>query len=368
MRWHILRSLLWKEVCRQRSNRGGLALAALLVVAALLLTLAGRGESNGFTVGLDICFIDYWRDDGWVNHLRHHVPEDLQRSIRFRNVNNVVATGDRLVYPPSSGAIQMRLVQGPDGHLRRRICVWEPRPGSLATEESWFWRESTFYFQQQAAGVHTHLSSDPDFHAPIEQERAVLEGGLDMRSSITSGLVLFAIFFSCVYLMPSLMCEERERGLLVAQVLSPASPLEILAGKFLFYPILGIGLAGCLAGIVQTDVLREPLFWLVLIVTAVGSLGVGLFVAGLARSQRAASMGALCYMLAVALILFICQQGKITAVSYFALEYHSPRLLHACLTHGIHGDHWIHLAAATALAGAWAILAIVVFRKRGWQT
>ena len=39
------------------------------------------------------------------------------------------------------------------------------------------------------------------------------------------------------------MCEERERGVLLAQALSPASPLEIFAAKLLFYPAAGIALA-----------------------------------------------------------------------------------------------------------------------------
>jgi enoyl-CoA hydratase/carnithine racemase len=44
-----------------------------------------------------------------------------------------------------------------------------------------------------------------------------------------------------------LTCEERERGLLLAQALSPASPGEILAAKSLLYPAVAVGLAGVLA-------------------------------------------------------------------------------------------------------------------------
>src|SRR5206468_477177 len=132
--------------------------------------------------------------------------------------------------------------------------------------------------------------------------------GVDMQSSMTVGLVLFALFFSCVYLLPSLMCEERERGILLAQALSPASPMEILMAKFLFYPTAGITLAALLAGIARPVVLLDVFFWLALVTAALGSLGIGLSIASLARTQRTASMGALSYMLVVALFLFICQQ------------------------------------------------------------
>jgi hypothetical protein len=35
-------------------------------------------------------------------------------------------------------------------------------------------------------------------------------------------------------------------------------------------------------------------------------MGIGLTIASLARTQRAASIGALCYLLVVGLLLFIC--------------------------------------------------------------
>jgi hypothetical protein len=96
-------------------------------------------------------------------------------------------------------------------------------------------------------------------------------------------------------------------------------------------------------------------------------MGIGLTIASLARSQRAASMGALSYMLAVALVLFICQQNGIPGLPYLALEYHCPRMLHAALTDAILWYHWAHLAGAAILAVVWAILAAVLFRRYGWQ-
>jgi hypothetical protein len=41
--------------------------------------------------------------------------------------------------------------------------------------------------------------------------------------------------------------------------------------------------------------------------------------------------------------------------------------LHAVLSNEVHWFHWLNLAAAGALAAGWAALAIVLFRRRGWQ-
>ena len=76
-----------------------------------------------------------------------------------------------------------------------------------------------------------------------------------------------------------------------AQPLSPASPLEILAAKFLFYPLLGMGLAATLAGIYRPAVLSSLFFWLSLAAVAGGFLGIGMTVATLAKTQRAAFLG-----------------------------------------------------------------------------
>jgi hypothetical protein len=374
MRWHILRTLLVKEVRRQLANRGGIALTALLVVAALLLAFFGGdgGQAGNLPGGVERCFVDYGREDGWVAHLKANVAPELRPRVVFRNVSALDLPGETLTYPPGTGAIQLRTSAGPDGRVRYDVALWHPGPdgGGLAVYEAWFWRESARFFQRAAAAVleqNGQGSAAAGRLPEIAQERARLRGGLDVRLRLTAGLVLFALFFACVYLLPSLTCEERERGLLLAQALSPASPLEILAAKSLFYPTAGAALAALLAGITRPEVLARPFFWLTVGVAALGALGIGTTIASLARTQRTASMGALCYLLAVALLLFLCQQGRIPLLPNLALEYHCPRLLHAVLNDEVRGAHWLNLTTAAALALGWAGLATVLFRRRGWQ-
>ena len=119
MRWHIIRTLMGKEVRRQRANRGGLVLAILLVVAALLMTFLGRdGGVAALTGGVDSCFVDYWQDDALVQHLRDNVPVGLQQQIHFRPVQQATVVDGILVYPPGTGAIQIRIEQDPAGRLQ----------------------------------------------------------------------------------------------------------------------------------------------------------------------------------------------------------------------------------------------------------
>jgi hypothetical protein len=374
MRWYILRTLLHKELLRHKANRGGIALGLLLVVAALLLSFFGNkdGATNGLVGGVQRCFVDFEEDNTWIEHLRRNVPTELKSQIEFRSVQQTFARGATITYPPNTGGIQIRWLEPGLHGPRYKIWMWHPgKDGdALAPFEAWFWKESQRYFADRANATLEGISPEvrKNFAMPeLETERSQLSGGLDPRSAIATSLVLFALFFVCVYLLPSLTCEERERGVLLAQALSPASPMEILAAKFLFYPALGVALAAVLAGIYSPAVLARPFFWLAISVAVIGSLGIGLTIASIARTQRTASMTAMCYMLAVALLLFICQQNNIPGLPYLALEYHCPRMIHAALSNVREPYLWGHLAGATVLAAFWCLLAGRLFRRYGWQ-
>jgi hypothetical protein len=154
---------------------------------------------------------------------------------------------------------------------------------------------------------------------------------------------------------------------LLAQALSPASPIEILTAKFLFYPMAGMMLAAMLAGIYRLQVLGSLFFWLSLAAVAGGFLGIGMTVATLAKTQRAAFLGAMCYLLSVSMVLLICSTNGIPVISNLAVEYHGPRILHAALSGTVNSEHWLHLIAAIGLASAWLFAAGWLFRRRGWQ-
>src|SRR5262245_15221725 len=411
MRWRILKTLLHKEALRHATNRGGLALAALLVTASLLLAAlnpAAEHDKPGTLVGgIHHCIIWYDEEADSLRPLQATRPPGLRANILFYEIRPKVGIDEHIKYKTGTGGIELRSMPAAGGVSQYRVYVRYPEGdrAGMAVYENWFWRESHRFFHTRAADSLRQKGMDVERAFPpppldddlwtqrqayrdlVEQyaklangsatvsplpvlemkERAVVGGALDLRAAIATALVLFSLCFTCVYLMPSLTCEERERGLLLAQALSPATALEILAAKFLFYPVFGIVLATLLAGIHNTAVLARPFFWMSLATLSVGTLGIGMTIACLARTQRAASLGALCYMLAVALVLLLCQQNNILWLPSLALEYHAPHVLHATLTNQLDSDHWRNLAASAVLACAWAVLAVVLFRRRGWQ-
>lgn len=420
MRIHILRALFVKEFRRHVANRGGIALGLLLVAAAIMLSVfnpaglgaGGSSETEGGTGvvgGVHHCFIYYTRDDDdllapILDHLENRIPAELLPHIRIRKMSrDRIHTG--IQYSPGTASIRIT-AQSVPGQRRLMIEVFHP-PGTMsamAPYESWLFRELRVGLQEiaeqrlQTAGVNqplmpTNANLDDDLWAvresftrlqdeverlkpghgrelvpSVEISRQGLGGQvLELRSAIATALVVFALYFACVYLLPTMNCEERERGVLLAQALSPASPGEILMAKFLFYPLIGGALAATIAGIYKPGVLSTLFFWMGLLTVAGGFLGIGMTIATLARTQRAAFMGAMCYLLSVSLVLIIASTNGIPVISNFALEYHVPRVLHAALSGTVQSSHWLHLLAAMGLAAIWLCVAGWLFRRRGWQ-
>jgi hypothetical protein len=201
----------------------------------------------------------------------------------------------------------------------------------------------------------------------IEIERSPLTGGTETRSGLATSLVLFGLFLVSVYFLPSFTCEERERGLLLAQALSPASPREIVLAKFVFYAALAVALGTAIAGVFEPAVLTRLGFWTALAVATAGTLGIGLMIASLAQTQRVAGMAAVTYGVTTALLLLLCRQKFISGVSWLLLEYHCPTLIHAAFASAAVPNAGWHLASAAALATLWCWGAVYIFKRRGWQ-
>ena len=122
-----------------------------------------------------------------------------------------------------------------------------------------------------------------------------------------------------------------------------------------------------MAAIYKTAILSSLFFWLALFAVGSGFLGIGMTIATLARTQRAAFLGGMCYLLSVSMVLLICMTNNIPYLSYLAVEYHGPRILHAALSDSVASYHWLNLIAAVVLAVVWLVAAGWLFRRRGWQ-
>jgi hypothetical protein len=251
MRWYILRTLLYKELQRNLANRGGLALAGLLVVAAMLLSFFNKGETQpgGVLGGVQRCYLDYAHEDDLIRYLRDRVPPEWrdQKRLVLRPFERVPVRDGKLVYVQGTGAIQIHN-QTSGKTPRYEVKFWHHGKDItvLAPFENWFWKEFRRYWQKRVteaiaqtdpsakvtlpppelessdlwARTESHQFFQEKVAAALDQlspqsrtaiivpdlwvERWQFEGPpTDIGSSLATALVLFALFFSCVYTLPS---------------------------------------------------------------------------------------------------------------------------------------------------------------------
>lgn len=415
MRPDIVHTLWKKEARRQLANRGGAAMIALLIAAAVLLGIFSRpavqtGAAN-YLGGVHHCFIDYpdyeryaVGDDRlprWIAHLRANVPPELAQQLVFRPyVPDLLArrirTEETIGFETGTGAIQvMPDSTGAGVGPAARYTVAFRHPGDrtvLAHYEAWFVRESRRFFEIEVGltptapdstttnptddvwliqSAHAHFRDRVNGQTGTVAVPAIefLRGrvrlkALDSVSLIAMALNMFAMFFFCVYLMPGLTSEERERGLLLQQALTPASAGDLFLGKLLFYQPAAMLLAAFLTLCYDARVLVLPFYWYTIWTVSMGFTGIGVVISCLARTQRGASMGSMCYLLAVSLLLVICQALNIPGLPYLAMEFYGPRLLQAAINRQVELYHWRELVGAVLMATVWVTTAVVLFRKR----
>jgi len=405
-----------------------LLIAAVILLRFVDRNPAQAGGSTTVIGGARWYMVHYWeKDSAWIKYLSEHISPELRGRVRFEYMNpRDMKPDEPISYPENWAAVQVRTYDNDkdaQGRRRYKIMFWQPGtdPAVIAPLADWFWKETCRYFHGRNTPVGLVSSGDillpqPDeaiivvqpagtdsegksrsrsvywpgaassndsttlaefwqkeaarvAAPPVEMdvEQRELTGNADLRSMIVGGMIFFAICIFSVYLMPSLTCEERERGVLLAQALSPASAGEILAAKFLFYPTMGIALAALLTAIYRPFALLNPFFWLCVVAVAIGYLGVGQTIASLARTQRRASMSALFYILAVTLLLLVCSLNSIPVLPWLTMEYNFPNAMHGALKGQVVPMDWVHLVVGSVLALGWAALAAFLFRRRGWQ-
>lgn len=412
MRPHPLRTLLRKEALRLSAQRGTMGMALLMVVAAVLLSTVGSRSLGQLGLGGDVglCVVDYWKDDPWLEHLRSHPPADATRKVELRSL----ARHDGWIrYPTGAVGIQLRVLDAPAPAHRYKVWVWHPGGTGTATSwcEDWFWQQSRQYFfsrarpelrEESTQSLETALESATaeetawqqaeSFARFREQVVAGLQPGsapanIDatiprlqvQRSALRSGtrasplaavamaLVLLASFFVGVFLLPSITCEEREKGTMLAVALSPASARDILGAKLAFYFAAALGLGALMAGICVPSALTRPFFWLSLAAIAFGAVAVGMTIAAIARTQRAASTGALLYLFATGILLVTTKGSALEPVTWIMLERHGPELLLAALSGNVERLHWASLGLTFGIGLGWSLAASVAYRRSGWR-
>jgi ABC-type Na+ efflux pump permease subunit len=122
-----------------------------------------------------------------------------------------------------------------------------------------------------------------------------------------TGLVAFALYLPAFNLFLTSTAEERERGVLLALLLSPTRPAEILAAKAIFYTLASLLVSLIVVGLYRPALLGDPRLWLTIGPAAVGYVAIGTVVLCFVRRQTTIGTVSILYLMAVGVCITLAQ-------------------------------------------------------------
>jgi ABC-2 type transport system permease protein len=287
-----LRSLIWKEALQIISDPSSILIAFVLPVVLLFLF--------GYAVSLDIARLKI----GIALEERTAESESLVAALRDSKYFDVKESLDRrgLERDLVSGRIR-GIVIIPINFSRK--MVWESdqspvqviadgsEPNTAAFVQNYVRSAIAVWSQRRAMETGTDMPSQIG-----EESRVWFNSSLESKNFLVPGSIAIVLTLIGTLLTALVVAREWERGTMEALMATPVRIQELVLGKLIPYFCLGLGsMAFCTlvaVGIFRVP-LRGSLLSLGLITSAflAGSLGIGLLVSTLSRSQFVASQIAL---------------------------------------------------------------------------
>jgi ABC-2 type transport system permease protein len=287
-----LRSLIWKEALQIVSDPSSILIAFVLPVVLLFLF--------GYAVSLDITRLKI----GVALEERTAESESLVAALRDSKYFDVKESLDRrgLERDLVSGRIR-GIVIIPINFSRKMVWENDQSPVQVIADGS---EPNTANFVQNyvrsAIAVWSQrraMETGTDMPSQIgEESRVWFNSSLESKNFLVPGSIAIVLTLIGTLLTALVVAREWERGTMEALMATPVRIQELVLGKLIPYFCLGLGsMAFCTlvaVGIFRVP-LRGSLLSLGLITSAflAGSLGIGLLVSTLSRSQFVASQIAL---------------------------------------------------------------------------
>jgi ABC-type transport system involved in multi-copper enzyme maturation permease subunit len=371
VRPHILRILLGKELRRFKKNPTAIMLFGLLTLIAVLMAAgAPRPDAGKSATQPATCWVVYWEQSPWIEHLQQRLPDQLP--VRIVSESRIPRVGDELLYPPGDCAIEVYAnVPDREGILHSRI-----RYRYSGADETMLWPYARWFWSATVE----HFGNTPEFIQevePLTPRSSVAAVSQLAHASISElftvdligTMLLFVVqFFTCCHLLVAFTSQDRERGVLRALGLTPATPTELLMAKFIFHLGLSLAASGLIVGILRPQALAEPILWFTLICASLGFLAVGTIIVSLARTQATAGLLTLCYMLGTGVVFFLASELSTFALVQQAMfERYSFPLTFFSLRYPNQLPTTPGMAYLAVLVAIWMYAACYVFHRRAWQ-
>ena len=124
--------------------------------------------------------------------------------------------------------------------------------------------------------------------------------GLTMVMLCTASILIVSF-----NLFAMLFAEEKHSKLLLAQLLSPASPLELIAGKSCFYLLLSIASASLVGLSYNPWAVSQPFFWITVSLGSICYMSIATIIVCYSKTQSSAGLISLGYLFVLGIVLLL---------------------------------------------------------------
>lgn len=356
MRRHIILTLIRKEALRYRYNLGLVAMVAGILVLSLLISISARMEllpgQGGMTV--EACYVYYppsANGEKWARYLRQHPPADADLTVNFR----AGPTG-KSTPKIRAGSMAIELIPPEDADGAWDILYWHLKdaPQGILPYRDWL-----------SGATKDFLGIRPKFTEETRTTIADLDRS-DQIPLVVTALVLFSLYLVSFNLYATSTGEEREKRVLLALMLTPASPGEIFAAKVVFYVSVSLFVSVLVAALYEPRLLLNPTLWVLTILGSTAYVAIGTVVVTLIRRQSTLSSTSMMYLIVTSSIIFLSQFAFLFVPLRFLLVEH---WLHAQLFEVISEQSTrqlpLRLGCLAALTLGWSVVAVRLFGARG---
>jgi hypothetical protein len=366
MRWRIVSTLLWKEALRFRYNWGLLVMVGAVLALSALVSLGGKmGELPGQTSrNIKACAIALDSNNATA---RRWSAALLNQEPNWKTANQHIPIG----YQDSTGWWENRGLEYPRDFLIIELIppvnesrdAWHVRyfiPKN-AEAEALFFRFWVLQVTQKVLGNQQLVEDMPTYSA---QDR---EGGEEERlPKIVTALVIFAFYLLSFNLYITSTAEEREKKALLALLLSPARPMEVIGAKVLFYASASLLVSCGVVGLFDVKLLAQPLLWSTILAGSISYVCIGTVVLCWVQRQSTINTVSMMYLLAAALVMSLSVFLVPFAVARHAMVenylFHQLEMIIGGRPNPI--ARW-YQPALWGLTVAWFLVAVAVFQRRG---
>ena len=393
VRPRFLRILFNREMLRLRKNPSALLLLGLLTAIALMLSLSRPGPKPVMN-----CWVVYSQESPWIERLRRAAQQN--KLIRVVPMSEMKSVSNWRVYPQTDCAIEIlsepKTNSMTDGLLPFPVPVGEnsdeesrsfsPRPAEskfavrflypgndpnvLSPFLQWFWPTTVEHFGSTPPIVQQTLPvTGSSRGAVMERLKQSSLTELMTEEFVATILLIIVLFVTCCHLQVSFTSQDRERGTLMALALSPATTAEMLVSRYMFHLSLSLMASAAIVGVLRPIALTHLSLWITVLLASSGLVGVGTVIASLSRTQSAAGVLSLCYMLFGGVVFYLATKfSAFAAIKDASFESHCFPLLFLSLKQNLPLERAPGLLKLAGLVGVWSMLAAWLFQQRGWRT